>query len=45
MTSRLAFEDSEEKREKEKAKIDFLDGYNSDYTDEYEEKMVKGVNC
>ena len=37
MTSGLAFEDGEEKREKEKAKRDFLEGYNSDYTDEYEE--------
>ena len=37
MTSGLVFEDGEEKREKEKAKRDFLEGYNSDYTDEYEE--------
>lgn len=37
ISSKLEFDDGEEKREKEKAKRDFLEGYNSDYTDEYEE--------
>ena len=36
-STRLDFDDSKEKEEKEKAKRDFLEGYNSDYTDEYEE--------
>lgn len=37
MSTKLDFDDSKEKEEKEKAKRDFLEGYNSDYTDEYEE--------
>ena len=37
MSIKLDFDDSKEKEEKEKAKRDFLEGYNSDYTDEYEE--------
>ena len=37
MSSKLEFDDSEEKREKERAKREFLEGYNSDYTDNYEE--------
>ena len=37
MSNKLDFDDSKEKEEKEKAKRDFLEGYNSDYTDEYEE--------
>lgn len=35
--TKIEFDDNEEKREKERAKRDFLEGYNSDYTDEYEE--------
>ena len=35
--TKLEFDDSEEKREKEQAKRDFLEGYNSDYTDDYKE--------
>ena len=35
--TKLDFDDSEEKREKEQAKRDFLEGYNSDYTDDYKE--------
>ena len=39
----LDFDDSEEQREKEKAKRDFLEGYNSDYTDDFEEdKSTRG---
>ena len=37
----LDFDDSEEKREKERAKRDFLAGYNTDYTDEYEEEKPR----
>ena len=37
LRTKLDFDDSKEKEEKEKAKRDFLEGYNSDYTDEYEE--------
>ena len=37
MSTKLDFDRSIEKEEKEKAKRDFLEGYNSDYTDEYEE--------
>ena len=37
----LDFDDSEEKREKEMAKRDFLAGYNTDYTDEYEEEKPR----
>ena len=41
--SKLELDESEEQREKEKAKRDFLEGYNSDYMDEYEEdKPRKG---
>lgn len=36
-STKIEFDDSKEKREKERAKRDFLEGYNSDYTDEYEE--------
>ena len=35
--TKLEFDDSEEKREKERAKRDFLEGYNTNYTEEYEE--------
>ena len=41
ISSKLEFDDSEEKREKEKAKRDFLEGYNSDYMDEYEENKPR----
>ena len=42
-SSKLELDESEEQREKEKAKRDFLEGYNSDYMDEYEEdKPRKG---
>ena len=42
-SSKLELYESEEQREKEKAKRDFLEGYNSDYMDEYEEdKPRKG---
>ena len=37
LRTKLDFDDSKEKEEKEKAKRDILEGYNSDYTDEYEE--------
>lgn len=37
MSTKLDFDDSKEKEEKEKAKRDFLEGYNSDYVDQYEE--------
>ena len=37
----LGFDDNEEKKKKEKAKRDFLAGYNTDYTDEYEEEKPR----
>ena len=37
----LDFDDTEEKKKKEKAKRDFLAGYDSDYTDEYEEEKPR----
>ena len=37
----LEFDDSEEQREKEKAKRDFLNSYHSDYEDDYEEDSPK----
>ena len=40
-SKKIEFDDKEEKREKEKAKRDFLEGYNSDYTDEYEENKPR----
>ena len=35
--TKVQFDDSKERRERERAKRDFLEGYNSDYTDDYEE--------
>ncbi len=37
MSNQPEFDDSQEKREKERAKRDFLEGYNVDYVDEYQE--------
>ena len=43
LRTKLDFDDSKEKEEKEKAKRDFLEGYNSDYTDDFEEdKSTRG---
>ena len=36
-STKIDFDDSKERRERERAKRDFLEGYNSDYTDDYEE--------
>lgn len=42
-SNQLELGDSQEQKEKERAKRDFLAGYNSDYTDEYEEdRLSKG---
>ncbi len=35
------FEDIEEKKEREKAKREFLEGYNSNYTDKYEKEKTR----
>ena len=39
--TKFEFDDSEEKMQKEKAKRDFLAGYDSDYIDEYEEEKPR----
>ena len=41
MINKLEFDHDEEKMEKEKAKRDFLEGYNSDYTEDYKEKKPR----
>ena len=41
ISDKLEFDNDEEKMEKEKAKRDFLEGYNSDYMDEYEEEKPR----
>ena len=41
ISDKLEFDNDEEKMEKEKAKRDFLEGYNSDYTEDYKEKKPR----